>query len=234
MSSPTTTVQSPQPKLKSQPVPKLDFVFIEQPTDTRNSDFRRQVRSHVTRAQHKKERSRKRDVREAIGASIGAIKPRGVLPRPNLTPPRAVSEQQTVVTSPRKINTTLSTGQQTARHADPTTCQRCPLRNESSVQRPSPVQTSKLSKTSPSPDRAALNKTLVNGVPSFTKTGSSTSALYGALINPNTRLGQSFSRGTMAFRTFALDDTTNIIGQSLDFLELDVAVVLVGILYQRP
>lgn len=41
-------------------------------------------------------------------------------------------------------------------------------------------------------------------------------------------LGTAFSRGTMSFRTFALDDTTNTVGASLEALGLDVASVLVG------
>lgn len=41
-------------------------------------------------------------------------------------------------------------------------------------------------------------------------------------------LGVAFSRGTMSFRTFALDDSTNTIGSSLEALGLDVASVLVS------
>lgn len=40
-------------------------------------------------------------------------------------------------------------------------------------------------------------------------------------------IGIAFSRGTMSFRTFALDDSTNTIGTSLEALGLDVASVLV-------
>lgn len=40
-------------------------------------------------------------------------------------------------------------------------------------------------------------------------------------------LGVAFSRGTMSFRTFALDDSTNTVGASLEALGLDVASVLV-------
>lgn len=42
---------------------------------------------------------------------------------------------------------------------------------------------------------------------------------------PNSRLGQSFSRGTMAFQTFALDDPHNVVGRTLNHLQLDVASV---------
>lgn len=41
-------------------------------------------------------------------------------------------------------------------------------------------------------------------------------------------LGIAFSRGTMSFRTFALDDSTNTVGMSLEALGLDLASVLVG------
>ena len=40
-------------------------------------------------------------------------------------------------------------------------------------------------------------------------------------------LGVAFSRGTMSFRTFALDDSSNTVGMSLDALGLDLASVLV-------
>ncbi|CZT21159.1 uncharacterized protein RCC_07020 [Ramularia collo-cygni] len=49
----------------------------------------------------------------------------------------------------------------------------------------------------------------------------------GAALQPPTGvLEQSFSRGSMAFRTFCLDDPSNIIGSSLSRLQLDVSSVL--------
>ena len=44
---------------------------------------------------------------------------------------------------------------------------------------------------------------------------------------PKSDLGIAFSRGTMSFKTFALDDATNTVGMSLEALGLDVASVLV-------
>lgn len=43
---------------------------------------------------------------------------------------------------------------------------------------------------------------------------------------PTGTLEQSFSRGTMAFRTFALNDPANVVGASLSRLQLDVSSVL--------
>lgn len=43
----------------------------------------------------------------------------------------------------------------------------------------------------------------------------------------NSSLGTAFSRGTMSFRTFALDDSTNTVGTSLEALGLDLSSVLV-------
>ena len=40
-------------------------------------------------------------------------------------------------------------------------------------------------------------------------------------------LGIAFSRGTMSFCTFALDDRSNMVGAILDALDLDCASVMV-------
>lgn len=45
---------------------------------------------------------------------------------------------------------------------------------------------------------------------------------------PTGVLEQSFSRGSMAFRTFALDDPSNVIGSSLSRIQLDISSVLVS------
>lgn len=45
---------------------------------------------------------------------------------------------------------------------------------------------------------------------------------------PSSALEQAFSRGSMAFKTFALHDSANVIGKSLSRLQLDVSSVLVS------
>lgn len=45
---------------------------------------------------------------------------------------------------------------------------------------------------------------------------------------PSGVLEQSFSRGSMAFRTFALNDSANVIGSSLSRLQFDVSSVMVS------
>lgn len=45
---------------------------------------------------------------------------------------------------------------------------------------------------------------------------------------PSGVLEESFSRGSMAFRTFALTDSDNVIGKSLSRIQLDVSSVLVS------
>lgn len=192
----------PDPRREQQyrPTSKTNFVFIEHPQDTKDARFKRQVRTHVTRAQHRKTRERTRQaIREQIAAGPNTDARHGP-PQEGLVPPWRL-QQESVGESSSAMNT----------------------RNTSEIQ-------SHFQQAQPN----TVNSTASRGVRSFAERlasgmlDSGNTSLEDALVHPGSNLGKSFSRGVMAFRTFALNDATNVVGVSLSQLELDVAIVLVS------
>ena len=209
MSVQTQTQRSPSPAHNPQgPRSDLEFVFIEQPSDSQTRDFRRQVRSHVTGLQHRNRRARRREIwGETIGAAVDKRSPQVPIPRhkPVHIRPAERDAPSTIVSNSRREHSSNSSANL----------------------------------------RAPENQLVVQGTRqpaqiSWAPWSSNRDAIY--TYDPNASpwrdvlawrysegtLAHSFSRGSMAFRTFLLHDSDNTVGLALHRLGFDISNVMVS------
>lgn len=176
----------------------FNFVVLENPSDALQQKTRKQVRSHVTRVQHRRARDE----------------------RSNATTPSAHAAPLGSSSISRSVSLlALTTVPQLAA--------------------PSPTDEPTNELTYASPD-VQLREAYLDSMSDYYGQSSeerrrrrleaqdARSTALDVFRLPDSALGDSLSRGEMSFRTFALDDTTNTIGQSLNALGLDLASIMVG------
>lgn len=186
----------------------LEFVFIEQPSDSRTSDFRRQVRSHVAGVQHRNRRARRREMWvETIGAAVHGRSPQIRSPRHRPVHIRPVERD-----APSTI--TSNSGRELLR---------TPSQSSRSTQTQLVVQGTRESSQISRPPRSSSRDEVYTYDPNARPGGDVLVWRY-----PEGTLEYSFSQGSMAFRTFLLHDSDNTVGLALHRLGFDISNVMVS------
>ncbi|KAF7186326.1 hypothetical protein HII31_12401 [Pseudocercospora fuligena] len=207
---------------------KLQFVLIEQPSDTKDKDYKRMVRSHATRLQHSRARERQRAARAAVGVAHDAehgLFHRQQFNHASRSPGRIASGRSSAL-----ADGGASTHWQQERDTVDEEINRVQSTSNSSLALVPSSSGSPAGADSPAStgsNNDALNDFL-GAYFSREVTAIRTYALsaHQAMIPPGSSLGQSFSKSVMAMRTFALDDKYSIVGRALYQLKLDFGGVL--------
>lgn len=169
--------------------PTFQFVNLEHPGHGTDSHVHRQVRSHVSRLQHRQNRENKRN-RERQSHPVSHS-------RSVAADTESASSSSIDSSEDGRVSSTAPTN----------------VRNRTdSWLRHSTESDS-------TPDESAENKlisTCPTGLP----------VLPSVLTSPTSALERAFSRGSLAFRTFSLNDPDNIVGRNVPELGLDLSSIL--------